>query len=65
MTNTASATKFQLGQVVRYQDMANDSTYVVIEVNDNPWSTYKLRNVETFEVNYTDGRQRGWSLVAE
>jgi hypothetical protein len=59
-------TKFQIGSVVRYSDMANPGiTYVVIGINDNPWSTYVLRNTETFEVTTTDGRQRGWKVMAE
>lgn len=62
---TNTATKFRLGQVIRYHDMCNDSTFVVIDVDaECPWSTYTLRNVETFEVTKTDGRQCGWELVA-
>lgn len=72
-TNATPATKpadhmsnAKVGSVVRYSDMGNPGAiYVVIEVTDCPWSTYRLRSVEEpYELNTTDGRQRGWKVVA-
>lgn len=61
-----SATTWNIGDVVQYVDMANPaSTFIVVEVNDNPWNTYGLRSVEApFEMEYTDGRQHGWEVLA-
>lgn len=69
MNNTAARTlplaSAKVGSVVRYSDAGNPGlTYVVVEITDCPWSTYRLRNVETFEMNTTDGRQAGWKVVA-
>lgn len=58
-----SVLNIEAGDVVNYSDMANDSTYMVVEVTDCQWSPFKLVNVETFEKATTDGRQFGWSLV--
>ena len=58
-------TTYEVGNVVTYSDMANNSTYIVIAVDPaNPWSTYTLRNVEDFSIETSDCGQNGWSLVA-
>ena len=49
------------GDVVTYEDRANPLTYFVVEsVNDNPWSTFEVRELDTGDRRWTDGRQRGW-----
>jgi hypothetical protein len=69
-TNAIATTKATLaakiGSVVRYSDMGNPGmTFVVVGINDNPWSTFVLRSVEApYELTTTDGRQRGWKVVA-
>ena len=63
MTTTIYA--FQVGDVVRYRDICNDMTFIVIgRVAECQWNPYTLRNTETFDVIKTDMRQAGWSLVA-
>lgn len=65
MTSTQTHTIYEVGNVVNYSDMCNNSTYVVIAVNlACNWNPYTLRNVEDFTINTSDMRQRGWSLVA-
>jgi len=57
-------TRFQTNDRLTYSDMANPGTeYIVVAVHDNPWSTYELRNIETGETEWTDGRQAGWTLT--
>ena len=61
-----STNEVTTGSVVNYSDMMNDSTFVVVEVNESdPWSTFKLRNVETFEMETTDGQQSGWKVLVK
>lgn len=59
-------TRWKVGDVVRYSDMANPgATYTVVEVNDCPWNPYRLRSVDApYTVEYTDGRQAGWEVVS-
>jgi len=60
-----SNTRFQTNDIIRYEDMANPGTnYRVVAVNDCPWSTYEIEDVKTGHRTTTDGRQRGWSLIA-
>ena len=61
-----AATAWAIGDVVRYSDIMNPgSVYVVIEITQNPWSTYTLRSVDTpYAITYTDGRQRGWEVLS-
>lgn len=53
------------GDLVSYEDRANPrTTYVVTAVTDNPWSTFAVRNADTGECTFTDGRQHGWKVGA-
>lgn len=51
----------QIGDVVRYSDMANPgNTYVIIGIEG---SNYKLRSVQKpYSWNYSDLRQYGWRV---
>jgi hypothetical protein len=55
---------WKVGDIVTYGDMANPTkAYVVIAVSDDPWSTYKIRELAApYTVTTTDGRQAGWTL---
>jgi len=61
-----SAARWKVGDVVRYSDMANPgATYIVIEVTHSLLNPYRLRAVDApFAVEYTDGRQAGWEVLA-
>ena len=57
--------RFEIGDIVEYSDIANPgTTYRVVAVNDNPWSTYDLVNVDTGDRESSDCRQRCWRLVS-
>ena len=65
MTTTTKITNtYKQGDVVRYEDMYNFDTHVVVRVENCAWSTYTLCNTRTCEITVSDMRQRGWSLVA-
>jgi hypothetical protein len=61
-----SAARWKVGDLVRYSDIANPgATYIVVEVNDCPWSTYLVRRIDApHGGEYTDGRQAGWEVLS-
>jgi hypothetical protein len=61
------ATTLKPGTIVHYSDMANPGTdFEILEVAEDPWSggsAFRLRDIETGEIHYTDGRQNGWTAT--
>lgn len=62
--NGIAGANVQVGDVVSYEDMANPKrNYMVVKINDNPWSTFELVSVDgDFHKKITDGRQCGWNV---
>lgn len=57
-------TAYQVGDVVRYSDIYNNETFIVIAHHSHDhFNPYTLRNTTTYEVTRSDMNQRGWSLI--
>lgn len=64
-TNTNTSNTYEVGDVVKYSDVCNNMTFVVIGFDPtNPWGRYTLRNIETFSTEKFNMDQCGWKLVA-
>lgn len=55
----------RIGDVVRYEDMANPPrTYIIVPQGEAPVpGEFRMRCTDDLSIHYSDCRQHGWTLV--